>query len=190
IKKLFTLTILLAVVFCAVNAFAATSQTVNVSATVPTTNGLSVSVHKIIGTVWSEAAAINFGTLEWDSELSMFLPADGEYYALDVKIDNNSGTDWTVSHAHQSLSSGTNNLDNNVNVTFVKVANSDEAESPLEKVSFASSNKSYAKSTLLNSWLRIYYGISTGSEDATGVTPLGASTVAGTYTGSVTLTLS
>jgi hypothetical protein len=187
-KKLFILGVFLAVAFCAVNAFAATSQTVNVSATVPTTNGLSISIHKIVGSTWSDASAISFGTLVWNSTNSMFLPADGEYYALDVNVTNNSSS-WTVTHTRNSLASGSNNMDNNVNVTFVKATDTDESQ--LQKVSFNNSQGvAYAKSALSGGWLRIYYGIATGSGDASGVSILGASTVAGTYTGSVTLTLS
>ena len=90
-KKLFILGVFLAVAFCAVNAFAATSQTVNVSAIVPTVNGLSVSVHKIVGTVWTTASAVEFGTLTWDSENNIFLPSDGAYFVLDATVSNNLG---------------------------------------------------------------------------------------------------
>jgi hypothetical protein len=188
-KKLFILGVFLAVAFCAVNAFAATSQTVNVSAIVPTVNGLSVSVHKIVGTVWTTASAVEFGTLTWDSENNIFLPSDGAYFVLDATVSNNLGATWTITHNRNSLISGSNNIDDNVNVTFVKAT--DTTESQLQKVSFSNSQGvAYDKSALSGGWLRIYYGIATGSSDASGVTPLGASTVAGTYTGSVTLTLS
>ncbi|MFA5199281.1 MAG: hypothetical protein WC432_07050 [Candidatus Omnitrophota bacterium] len=188
-KKLFILGVFLVVAFCAVNAFASTSQTVNVSATVPTTNGLSVDIHKVIGSAWTTATAINFGTLTWDSTDNIFRPLDGASFVLDVNITENSGTSWTVTHNRSSLVSGSNNIDNNVNVSFVKATTS--SESDLEKVSFYNSDgKIFTKETLSDGWLRIYYGIASGSDDASGVTPLGASTVAGTYTGSVTLTLS
>jgi len=38
-------------------------------------------------------------------------------------------------------------------------------------------------------WLRIYYGIGTGSGDVTGVTPVTLAQPVDTYSGSVTLTL-
>jgi hypothetical protein len=64
--------------------------------------------------------------------------------------------------------------------------------SELSKFSFANSNsKAFTKAQLAGGWLRIYYGIGTGEagKDAAGVTPIGLDTPAGTYAGSVTITL-
>jgi len=119
----------------------------------------------------------------------MFLPSDGAYYVLDVSVDSNASS-WTLTHTRTSLASGSNTLDDNVNVTFYNKTGS-STEALLQKVSFDNSNNvAYTNSTLTNKWLRIYYGIATGSDDATGVSIIGSSAAAGTYTGSVTLTLS
>ncbi len=188
-KRFFVFILFLALVFCASGAFASSSQTVTVSATVPTTAGLSVTINKVVGSTWNAASSIAFGTLAWDSTNQLFKPADDSYYVLDVDVTDNSGTTWTLTHTRQSLASGTNKLDDNLNVTFYKQTSSSSG-TQLSKVSFDDSdNVAYSKTSLSGGWLRIYYGIATGSGDASGVTTLGASTVAGTYTGSVTITL-
>lgn len=179
------------VALSATNAWAVpASQTVTVSATVPTlASGLSVTVSKVVGTVFSSASAISFGTLELDPVNNIYAPADKSYYALDIGVQDNSGTVWTVTHTRNSLANGTNNLNDKVNVTFNKQT-SGSAASELQKVSFADSNSvAYTKTALAGGWLRIYYGLGTGTGDATGVTPIGLDTPAGTYTGSVTITL-
>lgn len=180
--------VFVAVAFCATNAWAV-SQTVTVNATVPVkTGGLTVGINKVTGSVWTpNQTAIAFGTLTWDSINSIFLPAS--YYAVDIGVVDNTGTAWTVTHTRNSLANGTNNIDNKVNVSFNKQT-SDTASTLLQKVSFGNSNSiAYTKAQLTGGWLRIYYGIGTGSGDATGVTPIGLDTPAGTYTGSVTITL-
>ena len=102
---------------------------------------------------------------------------------------------WTVTHTRTDFirSGGTENLNNNVNVTFVKVDNTTAAETQLSGgfVSYASSNsKVVASSELTGARLRIYYGIATGSGDAPGVAVIPASQASGAYSGTVTLTLS
>ncbi|HPT39710.1 MAG TPA: hypothetical protein PL125_05900 [Candidatus Omnitrophota bacterium] len=179
------------VAFCATSAWAASSQTVTVSATVPTkTGGLSVAISKVTGTVWTaNQTAISFGTLIWDTTNKIFLPTS--YYAVDIGVEDNSGTAWTVTHTRASLASGTNNINNKVNVSFNKQTSS-TVSTELQKVSFGNSNSiAYTKAQLAGGWLRIYYGIGTGEDgkDADGVTPIGLDTPAGTYTGSVTITL-
>jgi hypothetical protein len=63
----------------------------------------------------------------------------------------------------------------------------------LQKVSYGNSNNvAYTKAQLSGGWLRIYYGVGTGDPadpDAPGVTPIGLDTAAGTYNGSITITL-
>jgi hypothetical protein len=117
------------------------------------------------------------------------MPSDGRYYAVDVYVQDNTGQTWTLTHTRQSLKSGTNTLDNNVNVTFAKQGS--ESGVDLSKVSFANSNnKAYTKTDLgTGNHLRIYYGLATGSKDAPGASPIGINQPAGTYTGSVTITL-
>ena len=182
------------VAFCATGAWASTSQTVNVNATIPTmTGGLTVSVSQVdsaTGLIWTPAASISFGTLVWNPANSIFLP--DSYYAVDIGVVDNSGNAWTVTHTRTFLANGAYNLNNKVNVSFNKQTSS-TVGTELQKVSYGNSNSiAYTKAQLAGGWLRIYYGIGTGSltkPDATGVTPIGLDTPAGTYTGSVTITL-
>ncbi|MFA6129858.1 MAG: hypothetical protein WC731_02615 [Candidatus Omnitrophota bacterium] len=190
-KNIFISMVLVAAVFCTTSAWAAASQTVTVNATVPTmTGGLTVTVSKVTGTVWTTASTISFGTLTWDSINKIFLPAS--YYAVDVGVTDNSGTVWTLTHTRVSLQKdATNNLNGKVNVSFNKQTSS-TVSTELAKYSFGNSqNIAYTKTQLSGGWLRIYYGIGTGEagKDATGVTPIGLDTPAGTYIGSVTITL-
>jgi hypothetical protein len=188
-----------AVVFCSTNAWAVTpgSQTVTVSATVPTrAGGLTVAISKVTGTVWTaNQTAISFGTLTWNSTNKIFLP--DSYYAVDLGVEDNTNSAWTITHTRNSLAGQGTNINDKVNVTFVKQTSSTVGVE-LQKLSFADSqNISYTKAQLAGGWLRVYYGIGTGEvdtvtkigKDATGVTPIGLDTPAGTYTGSVTLTL-
>ena len=198
-KNILRICMIFAVVaFCATNVWASSSQTVNVNATVPTmTGGLTVNVSKVTGDVWTAATSVSFGTLVWHPEngtdgkpLNIFLP--DSYYAIDVGVVDNSGTAWTVTHTRTFLANGGNNLNNKVNVSFNKQTSS-TVGTELQKVSYGNSNSiAYTKSQLAGGWLRIYYGIGTGDPakpDATGVTPIGLDTAAGTYAGTVTITL-
>ena len=190
-KNILICMIFVAVAFCATNALAATSQTVNVNATIPTiTGGLSVTVSKVTGTVWTPATSISFGTLVWDTVNHIFLPAS--YFAVDIGVTDNSGTAWTVTHTRASLAGQGTNLNNKVNVSFNKQT-SDTVGTELQKVSFGNSQSiAYTKAQLSGGWLRIYYGVGTGDPakpDTPGVTPIGLDTPAGTYNGTVTITL-
>ena len=182
------------VVFCVTGAWAATSQTVNVNAAVPTiSGGLTVTVSKVIGTTMTPDTAINFGTLVRDTVNNIFKPADGRYYAVDVGVVDNSGTVWTLTHTRSSFKKdATNNLDSNVNVSFMKQTSSTVGVQD-RYLSFNNSNNvAYTKTQLVPGWLRINYGIGTGNTsapDAPGVTPIGLDKPAGTYTGSITITL-
>ena len=202
-KNILRCMVFVVVAFCATSAWAASSQTINVNAIVPTmTGGMSVSLSKITGEaadgtggVWSTvplSSGNNFGTLVWNTVNSIFLP--NSYYAVDISVLDNTATAWTLTHTRASLASGTNNLNSKVNVSFNK--QTDATHGTLLSggyVSFNNSNsKAYTKAALAGGWLRIYYGIATGNlakPDAAGVTPIGLDTPAGTYTGSVTITL-
>ena len=184
--------VLAAVLFCATNAWAIKTQTVTVNATVPTVaTGLTVGISKVTGTVWTAGqTSIGFGSLVYNSLTNIFLP--DSYYAVDIGVTDNTTTAWTVTHTRASLLSGTNSLDSKVNVSFNKQTSS-TVGTQLKYTSFGNSNSiAFTKATLLGGWLRIYYGIGTGDPakpDASGVTPIGLDTPAGTYTGSVTITL-
>jgi hypothetical protein len=193
-RIIFCMLALVVFAFCTTGAWAAQSQTVNVSATVPAVSqGLSVAISKVTGTTWAkDQTAINFGNLILDPVNHIFLP--DSYFAVDIGVTDNSATVWTLTHTRSSLAGTSGNLDSKVNVTFVKQTTG-TTNPELRKVSYANSNSvSHTKTQLAGGWLRIYYGIGTGDttpgkEDATGVTPIGLDTPAGTYSGTVTITL-
>lgn len=174
---------------------AAQTKTINVTASVPqVTGGLNVTVAKINADTdhWDQVGdiPIAFGTLTYDTENGIFLP--DYYYAVDVGVIDNSGTAWTLTHTRASVKKdATNNLDNNINVTFVKQV-SDTSGTELKKVTFANSNNTaYTKANLAGGWLRIYYGIATGKsgQDAPGASPVTIDKPYGTYAGTVTITV-
>ncbi len=200
-KNILRCMVFVVVAFFATSAWAAVSVPITVNATVPTvTGGLTATVSKVIGTVWTTATSISFGTLVLDPVNKIFAPSDKSYFAVDVGVADNSGTVWTVTHTRTSLASGANNLNDKVNVTFVKQTSS-TASTPLQAVSFGNSNNvAYNKTALAGGWLRIYYGLGTGGgtdpitglpnpPDNSGVTPIGLDTPAGTYSGTVTITM-
>jgi len=182
-----------------------TVQTLAVTATVNTVNdGLSLGLNKVVpaagGDTWTPVpitSGMAFGTLTLDPDYKIFKAAN--YFAVDVGVLDNSGSTWTLTHTVQSVKKdATNNLDSNINVTFVKQkTNTTYDDLTGGKVTFAgSNNKAYTKTQLTGGWLRIYYGIATGNTDSTkgvvdnpGATPITLEKPAGTYTGSVTITL-
>ena len=192
------LTVVLAVgCFClgaAASGFAGDTKTLDVRAYVPVVSGgLSVTVSKQVptgGTPIESGASvpIDFGTLQFDSTYKVFRP---QYiYFVDIGVNDNTGNAWTITHGANSVrKDATNNLDNNINVSFVKqlTATTDQA---LQKVVYSASNNiAYSKTQLSGGWLRIYYGIAAGQNDATGALPIGADKPAGQYAGSVVITL-
>jgi hypothetical protein len=166
-------------------------QSIEISATINSMSQLNVGISKIdaaTGT-WTQASSIDFGTLTFDTTYSIFR-ADC-YYAVDIGVVDNTGS-WTLTHFATSIINGAgNNLDNNINVTVVEQPTSDSPGIELDAVSYADSNGlTYTDASISpGSWIRIYYGIATGSSDNTGVTPITASKPAGTYTGTITLSL-
>lgn len=215
-KKLFMIFgVAMLVLGLSIPGFAASSKQYTISATVPSlAGGLDVTVSKIIptdctglnDTNWTPGqTAIGFGTLAWDTTNKIF--KGNHYFAVDLGVLDNSGTVWTITHTRTSLANGANNLDGNVNVAFQKVwkQGSTEYRTDLAKYSYTNSNnKAYTKTQLANGsyqgWLRVYYGIGTGigpttpnpgncTRDADGVLPIGIDKPTGTYSGTVTFTL-
>jgi len=165
-----------------------------ISADVPAREELTVSVFRVDSSNnWNEDKTnIEFGTLAWDEDNSIFTSSD--YYVLDVGIEDN-WRNWNIAHTTTSIggldanNTGTN-LDDNVNVTFVKQTG-DTTSSQISKVTFANSGSFTSnKAALEGGWLRIYYGIADGgTNDAPGAEPVTIDTYWGRYQGSVTLTL-
>ncbi|MCM8796201.1 MAG: hypothetical protein NC928_05925 [Candidatus Omnitrophica bacterium] len=148
---------------------------------------------------------IDFGTLQWDSQYKIFR---GQYYgAVDVAVFDNTQTAWTITHTRTSLTKGTANLDENVNVVGYKVTctkcdGTDDTQTEIFKKSYKDSNgQTVTRTQVSGGWLRIFYGIAGGikpgdpnpngcSVDAPGVKPVTMDKPYGTYQGTVTLTLS
>ncbi|MDP1853857.1 MAG: hypothetical protein Q8L26_06635 [Candidatus Omnitrophota bacterium] len=207
--KLFTtiMAVVMVLTLCAVS-FAAVSQTINVTATVQSvSSSLSVGISKVtVGTggaadTWLALPALSpmaFGTLVYDTVNKIFVPSPAIYYAVDIGVTDNTGTVWTLTQTGTSIANGINNLNNNINATFVKVTGSGTSttDTPLTggAVSYAAAmtGKAYTKTAISPGWMRIYYGIGTGNPlkpDNTGVVPVGADKQAGLYSGVVTITL-
>jgi hypothetical protein len=170
-------------------ALAADTKTVNLNATIPSQSTLNVAISKVVGTVFTTATAVNFGTLTLDTVNSIYKTSDGSYYAVDCGVNSNA-TAWTVTHTITSMANGSANLNGNINVTFMNQQTSSTGVQ-LAKLSYTASNNRVTNKADITAggWLRIYYGLGTGSGDATGVTPIPATALAGAYAGTVTLTL-
>lgn len=166
---------------------AASTRTVAVRAQIPQTDGLSVAISRVDkNNNWTPATSIDFGTLYFDNTYNIW--RSSYYYAVDVGVNSNARS-WTVTHTRSSIAKGSENLNSNVNVTFMKQVD-DNTGTQILKVSYQNSNnRAFTKSQLSGGWLRIYYGIATGQGDAPGVSPITMQKPYGTYQGSVTLTL-
>src|SRR3989338_4654646 len=186
--------VILAAIFvlsCAPFCLAAISQTKNVKATVPPLNqSLVLTVRKITPgnpDQWTPATEVDFGTLTHDAANNMFRAS--AYYAIDCGVSDNTNA-LTLTHSRTSLKkNAVDNLDDNVNVAFVKQTTSADG-TQLDKKSFNNSNgKAYTKTQLTGGWLRIYYGVADGSTDDDEVTVVPETKPTGSYLGTVTLTL-
>ena len=185
---------LVMVLALASTGFTASSKTINVSANVPTVGGgFNVNVSRIRASddVWELTdpnLPIDFQTLVYDAVNGVF--GANYYYAVDIGVMDNSGSPWMITHTRNSVARDAfNNLDNNINVSFTKESSTAPAIN-LQKVSYASSqNISFSKSQLTGGWLRAYYGIATGLNDAPGALPIDATKPTGLYQGSVMITL-
>jgi hypothetical protein len=189
-KTLVTLVTTLALVMVmATVVFAADTKTVPIKATIPSQSTLNVTVSKVVGTVMTAATEVNFGSLILDPTFNIFKTSDDSYYAVDIGVNSNA-TAWTVTHAVSSMINGTATLNNNINVTFMNQQTSTTAVQ-LAKLSYSLSNAKVINKADITAggWLRIYYGLATGSGDATGVVVIPATAVAGAYAGTITLTL-
>ncbi len=170
--------------------FAATeSKVVDVKAYVPQQSGLDISVSKVVGSVWTSGQTnIDFGSLIYDLQNNIFTGT--AYYAVDVGVYSNA-VSWQIKHETTPVTNGSEKLDENINVVFMKQIDSNNA-SELLKVNFAESNgRVFSKAQLSGAWLRIYYGLATGEAgiDAASAKPIGPSQKFGSYQGTIKITL-
>jgi len=164
------------------------SKSITISATISPVEDLSVSISRIEGSNWyPNQTSIDFGTLSYDITNNIFRA--NCYYAVDVGVSGNV-SNWIITHSVSSIknAAGTDSLDNNINVSFNQQLD-DTTANEIGYYSYAQSNRSFNKSQISPGWLRIYYGIATGSGDASGVESITTAKPAGTYTGTITLTL-
>jgi len=188
-KKILVVFLAVMVLAVASVALAADTKTVQVKANIPSTSSLNVTISKVVGTVLTSATAVDFGNLILDPTYNIYKTSDGSYYAVDCGINSNASS-WTVTHTITTMANGSNNLDNKINVTFMNQQTSTTAVQ-LAKLSYTASNGKVINKTDITTggWLRIYYGLATGSGDATGVVVIPATQASGAYAGVVTLTL-
>lgn len=145
-----------------------------------------------------ENRAVDFGTVTVDTTFNIYRAR--YYFAVDCAVLDNSGNNWTLTQTKTPVQKDAlNNIDSNINVVFTKmIRNLDgsETQTDLVKKSYANSGgqahtRDQLKDGALQGWLRIFYGLATGTPatDAPGVVPLPLDKPSGTYQGAVTLTL-
>jgi hypothetical protein len=181
-------------VFCLFSSgFAA--QDIRIAASIGDTHSMLVALNKVVGTTWSSVTdlvgiGMDFGALTKGTD-NIFRSTT--YFVVDAPVTSNHTT-WYIAHTRTNFQKDvSNNLNDNVNVKFVKVDNTTNAETQLSNgyVSYTNSqSKQYTNTDLANSRLRIYYSIAGGSGDATGVSVITTAKASGSYAGTVTLTLS
>lgn len=191
-------TILVAVIMVlAMVSLSFASTSVRIAATIGETHQLNVVLNKVIGSTWTEITdlagqGMDFGSLTKDSD-NVF--RSNAYFVIDAPVvSNKSG--WTITHtATDFAKDSSNNLNANTNVKFIKVDNTNNAETQLASNGYisygvAKTRAAITQSELSGGRLRVYYSIASGSGDASGVSVITTSKPTGTYTGTVTLTLS
>lgn len=172
---------------------------VDIEATIPQINGLSVTISPVDAEtdIWgAPVSSVDFGTLSLDGTYQIFRASN--YFAVDVGLNSNAAN-WQISHVPTSVigteaSNSGYNLDDNINVDFVKqqwTEGGDYESGVLANKSFAASNVTYSKSNFATGeWLRIYYGLASGEGDNSGVNVITPdSKPYGKYAGWATLTL-
>ncbi|MDO8488539.1 MAG: hypothetical protein Q7S42_00265 [Candidatus Omnitrophota bacterium] len=177
--------------------FAATA--IRIAAIIGETHQMNVVLSKVAGVgiapvVVTDLAGtgMDFGTLTKNADNNFMSAA---YFYIDAPVVSNKDG-WTITHtATDFANSAGNNLNGNANVTFEKVDAATGLGTALAsggKISYAAAKTRapITKSELTGGWLRIYYGLATGSADATGVSVITTAHPTGTYVGTVTLTLS
>lgn len=194
-RKILLIAAVLGLLFGAVSfSFAATD--IRIAASIGEVHQMNVALNRINGSTWTPITdlvgqGMDFGTLTKGSD-NIFRTTI--YYVVDAPVFSNRAS-WTITHTASDFASGVNNLNNNVNVKFVKVDNVNSAETALASNSFISYQAAKTRPPILSSELiggrlRVYYSIAGGSGDAPGVSVITTSSASGSYFGTVTLTLS
>ncbi len=176
------------------NALADTySRSVIIKAIVPSMQGLDIAVSRVHmegnDEKWEPASEICFDDLAYNTEYHIFLPQ--HWYVVDVAVNSNS-SNWTISYSATNII-GPNgyNLNNHINVVVLKQTEKN-GYTLLRKCTYGEMlNTSFDRSQILGGWLRIYYGIATGDDtiDPPNAKPITTDVPSGTYTGTITITL-
>jgi hypothetical protein len=174
------------------------STNIRIAATIGETHQMNVALSRVASagatpTLVSDltGTGMDFGSLIQDpTDHNFRTPV---YFYIDAPVVSNK-TGWTITHSATDFAlDGTNNLNANTNVTFVKATSSGEtalASGGLISYATAKTRAAIAQAELTGGWLRIYYGLAQGSGDASGVSVITTAKPVGAYTGTVTLTLS
>jgi len=195
-KRSIVLTVLMIIGITSM-CFAATS--IRIAASIGETHQMNVTLSKVASLGATPVlindltgAGMDFGSLTKGSDNVFRSTA---YFFVDAPVVSNK-TGWTITHTASDFAKDTsNNLNANTNVTFVKVDNTTGGEDPLSGDTYisyarAKTRAPVTQTELSGGRLRIYYSLANGSGDASGVSVITTSKASGTYTGTVTLTLS
>lgn len=224
-KKLITGLIALVILVSGQPAFATSSVTVPIAADVPQLLDLSVDVYAVPSTTnpltmnpfeWPHVlpAAMNFGTLKFDSTWSVF--RSDNFFTV-ILVARTSGRSYKITQTCAGIVNGANNLNKNVVMTpdyqaadsLVQSDPTDNPQGPIGTGSLGAAGLAVGANKLiynsgsagLTRIVRCYYGLATGKTtlaagdppgtplDPPGVTPLASDAAAGSYSGSVTFSV-
>ena len=159
---------------------------IEIQVEIPRVNQLRLVISRVNpDNSWSKEEEIDFGRLEFDEKYRIF--RSRVYFVMDVGIACNSG-DWKLIYeATPLVSSNGGDLSNHINVTFCSIEGG--SERVIDRVAYSDSHKEFSRTQLEGRWLRVYYGIATGLNDAPGVTPISLDQPAGRYQGAVVVSL-
>ncbi len=185
--------------FQAGTVWAATTTTFTLSATVPVSTGISITVDSITtpGNVFTQepagTTALSFDPMAFDNTNKVYLP--GVYYAINFGVAGGSGEpDVTFTYNEGTNPNGSSKgLGTKSSATFAEETTSGEvllsAHGPKKMLINLSGEHVQYTELAAGSYLRVYLGICTGgSNDPTGCAPFTNSDASGTYTGSLVTT--
>jgi hypothetical protein len=196
-KKLST--VLASLLLVSQAAMAQTSQSLTVSASIPTPTSLVLTVNTYnasnnsLVSSSTSATTIPFGTLTFNSTNNVYLPTN--YFGV-ILGTNGAGTPIVnVTYSEGANPNGSSNgLGTKTMATFVTVNanNNTETTSSIGKKTLGSLTGTTGELSTIpsGSYEKVYVGVCTGNSgtDATGCAPFTTTDAGGTYTGTLTFT--
>ncbi len=186
-------------------AMAQTTDTLTVSATIPSATGLQLTVTPVnastntAGTSSTTATTIPFGTLTFNSTNNIYVPTD--YYTVALGTTGGAGTPTvTVTYAEgnnpNNPGTTTNGLGTKATATFLTVNSSTGAQTVsslgkqrlIDLTGSAGAMGTPPAGTYEQVDVGIWTGSTTAPADPSNGQPFSNSDVAGTYTGTLTFT--